>query len=248
MSTTLLLGDCLNRMKEIPDGSVDLVITDPPYLMNHTTGGTKSIGMSDRWMGNIKAGNSVMGFEKTIRFADWLPETYRILKDSGHCYIFCNDKNVKELLDESSNARFRLSNILVWLKNNATPNRYYMKNCEFILFLYKGRAKPIRNMGTKAVIECQNIRGKDKRHPTEKPTALLSTLIENSSEPGELVVDPFMGSGSTGVAAVNTERNFIGVEISADYYAVAAGRITQAEAAKNMEEDNGQCEDAQISL
>lgn len=218
--------DCLEILKTISDGSIDLVITDPPYRMNHTTGGNKNIGMNNRWQGNIKAGNTVMNFNIDIKFSDWLPEVYRVLKNSGHCYIFCNDKNVQELLNDATKIGFRESNILVWIKNNACPNRYYMKNCEFVLFLYKGATKPIADMSSKAAFACDNINGKDKHHPTEKPVEILKSFITNSSNIEDTVLDPFMGSGSTGVACMQTNRQFIGIEIDKNYFDVAQKRIT----------------------
>ncbi len=234
MSVELMCGDCLELMESIPTESVDLVLTDPPYRMNHTTGGTKSIGMNGKWQGRIKAGNTVMGFDYDIKFSSWLPEVFRVLKNSGHCYIFCNDKNVQELLNEATAAGFRESNILVWIKNNACPNRYYMKNCEFVIFLYKGNAKPIRNMGDKAAMNCNNINGKGKHHPTEKPVELLECFIANSSDNGEIVLDPFMGSGSTGVACINTNRKFIGMELDPQYFEIAKKRIEEAQKAADQ--------------
>ena len=223
----LMQGDCLELMKNISDKSVDCVVTDPPYKMNHSTGGRTNIGMENKWQGNIKAGNTVMGFDLSINFSDWLPEVYRVLKDSSHCYVFCNDKNMQEILNESTKVGFRESNILVWIKNNACPNRYYMKNCEFIIFLYKGKAKPINNMGDKAAIEAQNINGKDKFHPTQKPIELLERFIANSTNQNDIILDPFMGSGSTGIAAKNLNRNFIGIELDEDYFEIAKSRIDE---------------------
>lgn len=221
-------GDCLKLLKKVKDNSIDLVVTDPPYKMNHSTGGCTNIGMKNKWQGNIKAGNTVMDFSLDIKFCQWLPEIYRILKPSSHCYIFCNDKNIKELLNEATKIGFRESNVLVWIKNNATPNRYYMKNLEFILFLYKGKAKPINNMGSKCAIEIKNINGKEKFHPTEKPIELLKQYIGNSSKENDWVLDPFMGSGSTGVACINTNRNFIGIELDEKYFNIAEKRINDA--------------------
>lgn len=220
-------GDCLEIMKDIPDGSVDLVLTDPPYKMNHSTGGCTNIGLKNKWQGNIKAGNTVMNFDLNIKFLDWLPEVYRVLKSGSHCYIFCNDKNVQELLNEATKCGFRESNILVWVKNNATPNRYYMKNLEFVLFLYKGKAKPINNMGSKCAIEVKNINGKQKLHATQKPIDLLEIYIKNSSKQRDVVLDLFMGSGSTGVACVNTNRKFIGIELDKGYFEIASERISK---------------------
>ena len=227
MCYTLHNCDCLDVMRGMEDESVSCIITDPPYKMNHSTGGCTNIGMKNKWQGNIKAGNTVMDFDLSIKFADWLPEVYRVLKQSGHCYIFCNDKNMQELLNESIRAGFRESNILVWVKNNACPNRYYMKNCEFVLFLYKGKAKPINDMGTKAALMIDNIRGNDKLHPTEKPVELLTIFVNNSTNKGDVVLDPFMGSGSTGVAAIQEGREFVGIEIAAQYYDIASERLSK---------------------
>ena len=223
----LFNGDCLEVMKKIPDKSIDCIITDPPYKMNHSTGGCTNIGMKNKWQGNIKAGNTVMDFSLDIKFSEWLPEIYRVLKNSSHCYIFCNDKNVQELLNEATKCGFKESNILVWIKNNATPNRYYMKNLEFVLFLYKDNAKPINDMGSKCAVEFKNINGKEKLHPTQKPVDLLELYIANSSLENDIILDPFMGSGSTGVACLNTNRKFIGIEIDETYFDIAKKRIDE---------------------
>jgi len=214
-------------MKLIPDCSIDLVVTDPPYKMNHSTGGCTSIGFKEKWQGNIKAGNTVMNFNTDIKFSEWLPEIYRVLKPDSHTYIFTNDKNISELLIETKKAGFKLSNLLVWHKNNCTPNRYYMKNGEFILFLYKGKAKPINDMSSKTIVEIKNINGKNKLHATEKPIDLLEIYIKNSSNEGDIILDPFMGSGSTAVACINTGRNYLGFEIDEEYYNVINQRIKQ---------------------
>ena len=220
-------GDCLELIKQMPDGSIDCVVTDPPYKMNHSTGGCTNIGMKNKWLGNIKAGNTVMNFSIDIKFSDWLPEVFRVLKNGSHCYIFCNDKNIQELLNEATKCGFKESNILVWIKNNATPNRYYMKNLEFVLFLYKGKAKPINNMGSKCAVEVKNINGKSKLHATQKPVELLEIFINNSTKENDVVFDPFMGSGSTGVACVNTGRKFIGIELEKQYLYIAEKRIEE---------------------
>ena len=224
----LMQGDCLELMKSIPDKSVDMVLTDPPYMVNHTTGGASTSKLANKWRGNILAGNSIMDFRKDVRFADWMKDIYRIVKDGAHVYVFCNDKNMNELLCASFDVGFRLANILVWVKNNACPNRYYMKNCEFIVFLYKGKAIPINVMGSKTANQYANIPGKQKKHPTQKPIPLLQDIIQNSSKHGETVFDPFMGSGSTGVACVNTGRSFIGMELDAGYFKIASERIETA--------------------
>ena len=104
-----------------------------------------------------------------------------------------------------------------------------MKNCEYTLFLRKGAAFPIKNMGSKTVHKFQNPIG-CKLHPTEKPVGLMQLYIENSSNPEDTVLDPFMGSGTTGVAAANTGRRFIGIEMDVGYFTAASARIRTAQA------------------
>ena len=99
-----------------------------------------------------------------------------------------------------------------------------MQQLEFILLLRKGKARNINNMGTSNCLEIPNIIGK-KKHPTEKPVDLMQIFIENSSNVGDTVLDLFMGAGSTGVACINTNRNFIGIEIDKEYFDIAKQRI-----------------------
>ena len=221
----LLNDDCLTILKGISTNSIDLVITDPPYKLNKTTGSMTSTSKVEKWQGNLKAGDKTANILNMIKFSEWLPEVYRVLKKDAHCYIWINDKNLVDLCNEAEKVGFKLHNILVWKKNNVTPNRWYMKNCEFILFLHKGKSFPIRNMGDAQLYECDNINGKDKLHPTQKPIEYLERLIINSSNEFDTVLDCFMGSGSTGVACKNTNRRFIGIELDDTYFEIAKNRI-----------------------
>ena len=121
------------------------------------------------------------------------------------------------MLNAARQSGFRLHNILVWEKNNCTPSQYYMKNCEYVLFLRKGQDKYINNIGqSKTVHKFDNII-RNKKHPTEKPIALLKFYITNSTNEGDIVLDPFAGSGSTMEAAIELHRNFVGFEIDPKY-------------------------------
>lgn len=169
----LINGDCLEEMKNIEDESIDLVVTDCPYHI--ISGGCTNIPRKDEPSGifnrrntstQANAKNGKLFNCNDIKFRDWLPDLYRVLKDNTHCYIMINGRNLKELQQEAENVGFQFQNILVWNKGNATPNRYYLNACEFILMLRKGNAKNINNMGTKNVIDVKNIRG-NKLHPTE---------------------------------------------------------------------------------
>lgn len=221
----LYQGDCLEVMKNIEDGSVDLVVTDPPYKT--ITGGDSNGANSERPKGMLQ-GNRKLFKHQNIKISSWMPEIYRVLKEGSHCYIFTNSLNLQEMLNEATKVGFKLHNLLVWEKNNCTPSQYYMKNCEYILFLRKGKAKWINNIGdSKTVHKFNNIIG-NKLHPTEKPVDLLEYYLLNSSEPNDIVFDPFMGSGSTGVACLNTNRNFIGIELDEGYFNIAQNRIEEA--------------------
>lgn len=221
----LMKGDCLLRMKEIPDGSVDCVITDCPYKIVSGGCSTKNFdcnGVLSIHNKNIKTGK--LFDENDISFSEWLPELYRVLNDDTHCYIMINSRNLKELQINAEQVGFIFQNLLVWDKGNKTPNRYYMQQLEFILMLRKGNAKTILNAGTGNLLSFKNPVG-NKLHPTEKPVQLLEILVENSTQPNQVVLDPFIGSGSTGIACLNTGRNFIGIEKDENYFKLAKDRI-----------------------
>ena len=225
----LYLGDCLEILPTLEAGSVDAVITDPPYLMNKTSGSMTSVGMQDKWRGQLRAGDKTANIAHQLPFSEWFPLVYQALPERAHVYTFVNDKNLRSALNAAIGAGFSLHNVLVWSKNNKTPSRYYMKSCEFVLFLRKGKSFPIADYASSQLLEFDNVRGIEKVHPTEKPPELLAHLIKNSTTEKATILDPFMGSGTTGVACVQTGRNFIGIEIDPDYYAIAEKRIAEAQ-------------------
>lgn len=132
-----------------------------------------------------------------------------------------------DLQAEAEKAGFIFQNLLVWDKGNATPNKFYLNALEFIIMLRKGGQRYINNMGTTNILRVKNIIG-NKLHPTEKPVAVNEILIENSTEPNQVVLDPFMGSGSCGVACKELGREFIGCEIDEKYFEIAKNRIEGA--------------------
>ena len=226
----LYKGDCLELMRGVGTESIDLIVTDPPYKI--ATGGvpneTNNVILNKNRPKGILTEHSQL-IKIIPKFSDWIPECYRVLKNGTHAYFMINSSNLIELANGIEKAGFKIHNILTWKKNNCTPSQFYMKNCEFVIFCRKGKAKYINNIGdSKTVHEFNNISGK-KVHPTEKPIELMKFYIENSSEENDTVLDPFMGSGSTGVACVNTFRNFIGFEIDEIYFNIASKRIEEAQ-------------------
>ena len=241
--------DCMNVMKGMPDGSVDCVITDCPYHI--VSGGCSNDAVKiARYIetGGIlshRTGNAIQNTKEgklfdhnDIEFSEWLPEVYRVLKEGTHCYVMINARNLKDLWVEAEKVGFVFQNLLVWDKGNATPNRWYMQAYELILMLRKGKARNINKMGTSNIIRVPNII-RTKAHPTEKPAELMMVLVENSTNEGEVVLDPFMGVGGGGVACKRLNRKFIGIEIDEKYYKIASGRLEEAPA-----EDRGK----QISI
>ena len=215
-------------MKEIPTESIDLVVTDCPYRI--CCGGTESpkhINLGGIFNCKIKSVSSGRLFKHNdIVFSEWLPEVYRVLKNGTHCYVMVNSRNLKDLQTKAEQVGFIFQNLLVWDKRTATPNRYYMQALEFILMLRKGAARSINAMGCKNIFTIPNIVG-TKRHPTEKPVLLMMEFIRNSSNDGDIVLDPFAGSGSTLIAAKRLNRRYIGYEIDPDYYTIAVKRLRE---------------------
>ena len=247
-------GDMLEIIKEYPDEYFNLVCSDVPYRI--CTGGIrKSIesiekfaktdpsGIFNRistrdlkvkWVKKkafnednamlIESGN--LFTHADINFSEWLPEVYRVLKSGSHCYLMVNSRNLKDLQIEAEKVGFKFQNLLVWVKNNATPNKWYMQQAEFILMLRKGKEKYINFMGTSNIFSYPNIIG-NKYHPTEKPVELMEDLIVNSTNEGDIVLDPFMGSGTTCVAAKRINRKYVGIEIEQKYFDIAEQRLNQ---------------------
>jgi site-specific DNA-methyltransferase (adenine-specific) len=220
-------GDCLEEMKNIPDKSIDLIITDPPYKL--TARGTSGT-MGGYWK-NDKAKKGTIFTNNDISFKDYFGELYRILKDNSILYIMCNNKNLKELLNVGEDAGFKFVKNIIWEKGNKICGRYYMGCYEYIVLFRKGGDRPINNCGTPDILKIPIKKLKDENgknlHDTEKPVELMKILIENSSNENDLVLDPFMGIGSTGVACINTNRNFIGIELDTNYYNIAKNRINE---------------------
>lgn len=221
----LLNGDCLVEMKKIPDESIDLICTDPPYkLTSRGSSGT----MSGYWASD-KAKSGKVFNHNDIEIEDYLPEFYRVLKDGTHCYIMCNHLNLPHFIDVINKSEFKFIKCLIWDKQSKICGRYYMGQFEYIIMLRKGRERTINNCGTSDIISIPLKRNKDDNgnniHDSEKPVSLMELLIENSSNEGEVVLEPFLGSGTTAIACKKQKRRCIGIEIDETYYNIAKQRI-----------------------
>ena len=226
----LKMGDALEVLKTIPNESIDCVVTDPPYKI--ITGGDSNGKNSIRPKGILKGNRELM--RSVPKFSEWLPELFRVLKDGTQNYIMVNSYNLLKMANEIEKAGFKIQNFLVWQKNNCTPSQFYMKNCEYTIFFRKGKSKYINDIGgSKTVHSFDNIIG-NKVHPTEKPIDLMEFYIKNSTNESETVLDPFMGSGTTGVACKNLNRQFIGIEMQEDYFNIAKKRVEEKRKEKDL--------------
>lgn len=229
MKIELIHGDCLIEMQNIPDASIDLICTDPPYRV--TPKGCAGT-MSGYWT-NTQTNKGKIFEHNDIDIEDYIHELYRVLKDRTHCYIMCNQVNLPHFLQVISNSKFKYVKCLIWDKGNKICGRFYMNCFEYIIMLRKGGERPINECGTPDILSVPNkkTKGLDGKniHDSEKPIDLMQLLIENSTNKGDVVLDMFMGSGSTGVACVNTRRNFIGIELDEEYFAIAEKRIKEAQ-------------------
>lgn len=222
--TNIKIGDAIQGMKELPDNSVDCVITDPPYPT--ISGGSGPNDQVQRPTGMLSKNDGKIFEYNNIHISKWIGEVYRVLKEGTHLYLMTNFLNLQEYMEEIQKVGFEIHNLLVWKKNNATPNRWYMKNCEYIIFARKGAAKPINDCGYKTVLEFDNPR--NKIHPTEKPIDLLQALVKNSSKIGDVILDPFGGSLSTAFASISTGRKVISWELSEEYFNLGMARLVSA--------------------
>ena len=217
-------GDCLELMKDIPDGSVDLVLTDPPYMI--ATVGAGIYKQADKQY--VKELDGIKdGFDEKV-----LDEICRVMKKIN-VYFFCSQKQIIPLIDYFVKKKNCNWNILSWHKSNPVPacGNKYLTDTEFVLFFREKGVKIYGEYETKFTYYVTPLNQKDKRqyeHPTIKPVKILQNLIVNSTLENSVVLDCFMGSGSTGVACVNTNRRFIGIELEDKYFEIAKQRINAA--------------------
>lgn len=223
-------GDCLVESKHIEDGSVDLILTDPPYTMT-----TRGKSCRPNWMPNNMGQNVFNG--DIPDSLEWMSECFRILKAKSHFYTFCNTNDIQIFLNSASKCGFKLHNIITMIKDTMMPNRWYLKQSELILFFRKGEAKPINDYTSRDNINVvMPKKSTNKLHITEKPLSIIEKFILNSTTDNQIVFDPFMGSGTTGVACMNTNRKFIGIELDDNYFNIATERIKSASNLINNDE------------
>lgn len=213
---TLINGDCLDKMLCIEDNSIDCIITDPPYLKNYSTGHRKGVKRN-----TTKIKNDIsFDFEKVFS------EFKRVTKDDAHIYVFgCWKTN--PYFQNMLSKFFKIKNNLIWVKNNWTAGDLfwsYGQSYEEILFATNGRKK-LNGSRDRDCLFYSRVAGNRQLHTNQKPSDLIEYLISKSSKEGDTILDPFMGSGTTGVACKSLNRNFIGIELDSSIFNIAKNRL-----------------------
>ena len=215
--------DCLDGMRQLPDNCVDLVVTDPPYVIE--TSGAGIYKQADKQY--VKELNNMKdGFSTQV-----LDELCRIMKKIN-IYFFCSQKQIIPLLDYFVKGKKCNWNLLTWHKTNPVPacGNKYLTDTGYILFFREKGVKIYGEFKTKFTYYITPLNQSDKKkygHPTIKPMNIVKNLIVNSSLEDGIVFDPFMGSGTTAVAAKECGRKFIGYELNSDYYEICNQRLEE---------------------
>ena len=217
----LYCDDCLNIMKQIENESIDLIVTDPPYLIKYKTNHRKNK--------DHDFCSEILNDDNEQLIIDYIRECYRILKNNTAMYMFCNCDKVDFFKQELENAGFKIKNMIIWVKNNWTAGdlkAQFGKQYEIIFLVNKGR-KCFNGKRITDVWMFDRISGKKQLHQNQKPVDLLKQCILKHSDENDIIFDGFMGSGSTGVACIETNRKFIGVELDKKYFEIAKTRIKE---------------------
>ena len=242
--------------KEIDKESIPLIYADPPYnlsgkplnLTNNKTGGA-FYKMNEKW--DTWEYDKYLCFSK-----NWISKCWKVLKPNGSLYISCTYHNIAEMISAAKKNGFKLNNIITWFKINAMPNitkRIFTHATEYVCWFIKGKnwkfnyesMKDLNPHRTKDgqrkqmrdffdFIELPIVQGGERLkgangraiHPTQKPEKLIEIIITASSDKGDIVLDPFFGTGTTGVVASRLMRKWIGIEISKDYFKIASARLS----------------------
>lgn len=241
VTLSILCGDCIEAMKNMLNNSIDMILTDPPYCSGGTTARDRQAATSDKYTAREYngahrfpdfAGDNMDQRAFTAFMRDALLRCREMTKPGGVAAVFIDWRNLPALTDALQMAGWIWRGVVVWDKGRAhnQPGRF-RQDCEYIVWGSNGKMPVNWEPGQPALPGCYRIPGvpsRWKNHQTEKPVELLEKLLAICPI-GGTVLDPFMGSGSMGVACANVGRKFIGIELIPEYYSTAERRISEAE-------------------
>lgn len=220
--------DVIDFMTTLPDKSIDLVVTDPPYLISYKTNRRKEGG-------GHKFSNAIENDNNPELIKTYIKECYRVLKNNTAIYMFCSFDKV-DFFKSEIEKYFDIKNIIIWKKNNHTAGdleAQFGKQYEMIILANKGR-KPFNGDRLTDVWSFNKISPDKLVHQNQKPVDLIKRCIIKHSNQGDLIFDGFMGSGTTAIAAMDTDRNFLGCEIDPEYFEIAQSRILSNKTQMNL--------------
>jgi site-specific DNA-methyltransferase (adenine-specific) len=217
--------DAVAWLERLPAGSVDLAITDPPYesLEKH-----RAVGTTTRLKHSKASSNDWFAIFPNARFDELFAQLFRVLAKNSHLYLFCDPETMFVAKPAGERAGFKFWKPLIWRKDRIGMGYHYRAQYECILFFEKGKRK-LANLGISDVISAPRV---INGYPAEKPVAVSEVLVQQSSSAGELVIDPFMGSGSAGVAAARHGRNFAGNDLCREAVEISERRLLEAGATR----------------
>lgn len=238
MINTIQLGDCYELIKQIPDKSIDLVYIDIPYLVKNMTSGTGNIKKLSGFTNDkgtqrqetrkqtfLELANIMNGIDYSI-----FDELCRIMKNI-YIYIWCSKEQILDIMKYFVDVKKCMFEILVWCKTNPTPfcNNTWLPDIEYCLLFRKPQVTKLNDgieLKSKYYVGKTNVADKELfKHPTIKPLEVVKRHILHSTQPNDIVLDCFCGSGTTCLAAKETDRRFIGMEIDKEYYRIAVNRL-----------------------
>lgn len=234
MSNKVILGDCYEILKTIDDNSIDLILTDPPYNISRPSNFTKN---SDN-----KKFNNI-----SIDFGDWdqveidieslMIEFKRVLNPGGTIIIFYDIWKCNSLKAIAEKLGLKQPRVCQWVKNNPVPinskKNYLSNGIEFFFTFVKGKNATFNSSYDKGIYNFPLCHGNERtEHPTQKPLSLIKSLIEKHSKEGDVILDPFGGSGTTAIASIETNRRYFLIEKENNYYNITISRIEQSNSKK----------------
>jgi site-specific DNA-methyltransferase (adenine-specific) len=231
----LINGDCLSEINKIPKGHIDMILTDPPYEMflQKSMKRLKSgmlRGDQRKFQEELKNTNLTKGFDVSAFLGTALG---LFLQKQKFCGVFtCSTKQLLQYITWAENNKLQYG-VGVWNKTNPAPlcNHKYLGDVEYWVYIKGNKSKILGSYASKSMVYTSKINKKDKdefKHPTCKPVDLMEKFLTNHTVECSVVLDPFMGSGSTGVACKNLNRKFIGIEMDEGYFNIAKKRIDEA--------------------
>ena len=229
-SCSLYLGNSTKIVKELKKNKIKVnhIITDPPY----------NIAQENNFstMKNKRTGIDFGTWDRAFDVCGWIKDFVDILDENGSMIIFCSYKFISYIISELEQNNFEVKDVLIWQKTNPMPrniNRRYVQDLEFAIWSVKRNAKWVFNKPNdraylRSVFQAPVVSGSEKLgHPTQKSLKVMEEIIKIHTNENDTILDPFMGSGSTGEACLKNNRNFIGIEITPKYFDMSKERLNK---------------------